>query len=81
MIRPLGTLEHLQMRLGAAPCRCYLTGVPAAYPTCDRHQACLPVQVARLRQRLEALGVDVDALVADIVAAGEAGQEELGDLT
>lgn len=39
-----------------------------------------PMQVARLRQRLEAFGVDVDALVADIVAAGEAGEaEQLGD--
>ena len=30
-----------------------------------------------MRQRLEAFGVDVDALVADIVQAGEA--EQLGD--
>ena len=35
-------------------------------------------QVARLRERLEALGVDADALVADIVAAGE-GEQPLGD--
>ncbi|KAL4452662.1 hypothetical protein ABPG75_008324 [Micractinium tetrahymenae] len=30
-------------------------------------------KVARLQERLEAFGVDVDALLADIVAAGEAG--------
>lgn len=35
------------------------------------------LQVARLRERLEAFGVDVDALLADIVAAGEAGEEDL----
>ena len=37
------------------------------------------VQVAALRERLEAFGVDVDALLAPIIAAGEAPDGE--DLT
>jgi hypothetical protein len=42
---------------------------------------CLLAQVARLRERLEAFGVDCDALLADIVAAGEEGGGDDDDLT
>ena len=38
-------------------------------------------KVARLRGELEAGGVDVDALLADIVAAGDEEEEEDTDLT
>jgi hypothetical protein len=46
--------------------------VQAPLPTMPAHSPLSTAQVARLQERLEGLGVDCEALLADIVAAGEA---------